>query len=177
MGFDDPTVNMIQFVYCRQAFFHPFLLPFFHPATHRFFTLYSSCLLQLDRSVLTFQHNHQNLYFMAIGKTIPVSTANDMIKGYFDYMTKQGVDMNKQTQSVSFTGSTVMEWLSTVMPRADELRVFMGFYPEGHAQAGRTTVILWPYKDGRPATKPMADGKDGGGNEELDPFNEGTGQP
>jgi hypothetical protein len=114
---------------------------------------------------------------MATGKPISTKTANDMIKGYFDYMTKQGVDMNKQTQSVSFTGSTVMEWLAGVMPRADELRVFMGFYPEGHVQAGRTTVILWPYKDGKPASKPMGAGKGGDEGDGTDPFNEGTGQP
>lgn len=114
---------------------------------------------------------------MAIGKPIPASTAKDMIKAYFDYMTKQGVDMSKQTQSVTFTGSAVMTWLGEVMPRTDELRVFMGRYPEGHDQAGRTTVILWPYKDGNPSTKPMTDGKGGSGEEEFDPFNDGTGQP
>lgn len=112
---------------------------------------------------------------MTTGKPIPAGTADVMIKDYFDYMTKHGVDMKKQTQSVSFTGSTVMEWLVEVMPRADELRVFMGFYPEGHAQAGRTTVILWPYKDGNPATSPI-EGKGGGGNR-LDPFNDGAGNP
>ena len=114
---------------------------------------------------------------MTTGKPIPINTANDMIKAYFDYMTEQSVDMNKQTQSVSFTGSTLTEWLATAMPRADELRVFMGFYPEGHAQAGRTTVILWPYKDGKPATKPMAAGKDGSGDEGVEPYNDGQGQP
>ena len=113
---------------------------------------------------------------MATGKPIPASTAKDMIKSYFDYMTKLGVDMNKQTQSVFFTGSTVMTWLNEVMPRADELRVFMGFYPNGHEQAGRTTVILWPYKAGKPVAKPI-DGKGGDDDDLGDPFNEGGGHP
>lgn len=113
---------------------------------------------------------------MTTGKPIPASTANDMIKAYFDYMTKLGVDMKKQTQSVTFTGSTVMTWLTEVMPRADELRVFMGVYPEGHDQAGRTTVILWPYKDGQPATKPI-EGKGGDDGEDFDPYNDGQGNP
>ncbi|MBL7741931.1 MAG: hypothetical protein JNN00_00520 [Chitinophagaceae bacterium] len=110
------------------------------------------------------------------GKPIPVSEANDMSKAYVDYMTKLGVDMNNQTQSVSFTGETVMSWLNNIMPRADELRVFMGRYPEGHEQAGRTTVILWPYKDGKPVNRPSAQGKDGD-DEPADPFNQGQGNP
>jgi len=84
--------------------------------------------------------------------------------------------MEHQTQSVSFTNDAFADWLSTVTPFTDELRVFMGVYPDGHAQAGRTTVILWPYKDGRPASKPLTIGK-GNGNEDLPPYNEGTGHP
>jgi hypothetical protein len=111
-------------------------------------------------------------------KPIPVSTANDMIRGYISFMTKLGVDMKKQTQSVSFTGAALMGWLSSTMPYADELRVCMGIYPPGHDHAGRTTVILWPYKNGKPATKPISAGKDGGGDDEdIDPYNEGGGLP
>jgi hypothetical protein len=109
---------------------------------------------------------------------IPVSTANDMIKAYISYMTTLGVDMNKQTQSVSFTGTILTDWLALTMPFADELRVCMGVYLPGHAQEGRTTAILWPYKDGQPATQPLSEGKDGGGsNTLLKPLNEGQGNP
>ena len=106
---------------------------------------------------------------------IPVSTANAMINEYIAYMTKLGVDMNNQTQSVSFDGSILMSWLGTVMPYADELRVCIGSYSSG-ASAGRTTAILWPYKNGQPASWPAA-GKDGGGGQTIDPFNEGHGHP
>jgi hypothetical protein len=108
---------------------------------------------------------------------IPVSTANDMLKQYVTYMKSLGVDMDSQTQSVSFTGSSVMGWLAQVMPFADELRVCMGLYPPGHIQAGRTTVILWPYKNGQPATKPLTEGKNGGGGSTINPYNDGHGQP
>jgi hypothetical protein len=111
-------------------------------------------------------------------KPIPVSTANDMITGYISFMTGLKVDMSKQTQSVSFTSSALMDWLSGTMPYADELRVCMGMYPPGHEQAGRTTVILWPYKNGNQATKPITAGKDGGGDDEkIPPYNEGGGLP
>jgi hypothetical protein len=110
------------------------------------------------------------------GKIIPVSTANDMTRLYVDFMTKLGVDMNRQTQSVSFTNSDLMDWLATVKPFTDEMRIFMGVYPEGHAQAGRTTVILWPYKDDKPAAAPLTIGK-GNGDDDFDPYNEGAGHP
>jgi hypothetical protein len=111
------------------------------------------------------------IFYMA-GKTIPAATADEMIKAYFDYMTKLGVDMNKQTQSVSFTGDTVMNWLNVIMPKADELKIFMGTYPAGNPQAGRTTVILWPYKDGKPVTGSGAGLR--GGPDPEDPFDDGT---
>jgi hypothetical protein len=57
-----------------------------------------------------------------------------------------------------------MDWLNKTMAPADELKVFMGLYPPGHEQEGRTTVILWPYLK----EKPLQD---------IDPFNEGQGLP
>jgi len=101
------------------------------------------------------------------GKPIPVSDANNMIQEYTSYIQKPGTDMSTQTQSVSFSGKELMEWLNQIMPRADELRVCFGVYPAGHAQAGRMTVILWPYKDGEPTRTNPPD----------PPYNEGTGQP
>lgn len=115
------------------------------------------------------------------GQPIPASQASAMIGDYIVYMSELGVDMETQTQSVSFTGDTIFEWLSDVMPYADELRVFMGRYPEGHEHAGRTTVILWPYKHGEPATRTATVGKGGGGEDDggdgLPPYNEGQGNP
>src|SRR5215207_9541056 len=84
------------------------------------------------------------------GKPITKATADEMITEYIGYMSGLGVDMTNQTQSVSFTGITVMSWLNKRMSEADELKVFMGLYPPGHIKAGHTTVILWPYKDGQP---------------------------
>ncbi|MEI9911813.1 MAG: hypothetical protein WDO71_20510 [Bacteroidota bacterium] len=83
---------------------------------------------------------------MTTGKPIPAGTADVMIKDYFDYMTKLGVDMKKQTQSVSFTGSAVMEWLAGVMPKADELRVFMGLYPKDMPRQAGPPLYYGPIK-------------------------------
>lgn len=102
-------------------------------------------------------------------KPIPADTANEMIKGYLEYMNALGVDMNKQTQSVSFGSAALLPWLTGVMRSADELRIFTGLYPPGHTNAGHTTVILWPYLKDKPAT-------DGSGAI-IDPFNDGLGHP
>ncbi|PZR27099.1 MAG: hypothetical protein DI535_11840 [Citrobacter freundii] len=59
--------------------------------------------------------------------------------------------MKTQTQSVCFSLTELMEWLNKMTPIADEIRIFMGDYPSADVKAGRTTVILWPYKDGEPA--------------------------
>ncbi|HEX2848527.1 MAG TPA: hypothetical protein VHN59_18420 [Chitinophagaceae bacterium] len=113
---------------------------------------------------------------------IPVAEAQEMIKTYTAYMQKLGVDMQKQTQSVSFKLPELMAWLTKMTELADEIRICMGDYPAGHPEAGRTTVILWPYKNGQPAqysTKPNPG--DGGTEcddddddcEEVDPYNQG----
>lgn len=86
-------------------------------------------------------------------------------------MEGHGIDMNAQTWSVSFSGSALMTWLNQVMPYADELRIFNGLYPTGE-QANRTTVILWPYKNGAPARWP-AEGLSVDGDGYIDPYNEG----
>ena len=107
---------------------------------------------------------------------IPVEQANEMIAQYLDYMTNLGVDMQKQTQSISFTSKELLQWLSESMPFADELRVCLGVYPEGAENPGRITSILWPYKNGRPATKPKIEGKDGD-DDEIPPYNGGSLNP
>ena len=106
---------------------------------------------------------------------IPVEQANEMIAQYIEYMTKLGVDMQKQTQSISFTSKEFLVWLNETMPFADELRVCLGVYPPGDENPGRITSILWPYKDGRPATWPKTEGKDGEDDpDEIPPYNGGT---
>ena len=100
------------------------------------------------------------------GKTIPVIDAENMIQEYLNYI-KNPSDMSTQTQSVSFSGPELMAFLNQIMPREDELRVCFGRYPAGHAQAGRMTVILWPYKSGEPTKT----------NPKDPPYNDGTGQP
>jgi hypothetical protein len=119
----------------------------------------------------TLKTNHQNLLFMA-GKPISVADANAMVAGYASFMHGLGINMATQTESISFTGANFSTWLGNVMPFADELRIFMGVYPLGNQHAGRTTVIIWPYKNGQPAT----DGSFGGGSG-IEPFNDGMGNP
>src|SRR5262245_58127427 len=94
-------------------------------------------------------------------RPIPPEVANDMIAEYINFLKQQGIDPEKQTQSISFTGKELTTWLSQVMPFADELRICLGVYPKADPNAGRITVILWPYKDGKPATQePIIEGKD-----------------
>ena len=107
-------------------------------------------------------------------RPIPIDEANAMIQQYSSYMKGLGVDMAKQTHSVSFTAPEFLSWLDEVKPYTDEFRIFMGDYPSGKPDAGRTTVIIWPYKDGQPATKP--EGKDGGGNG-IPTYNQGGMHP
>lgn len=121
---------------------------------------------------------------------IPVSQALGMTKTYTTYMQTLGVDMQKQTHAVGFTLPELITWLNKMTELADEIRICMGDYPAGHPQAGRTTVILWPYKNGQPATYPsegvllkskLSKAKDGdedcededGGGKGVDPYNEG----
>lgn len=109
-------------------------------------------------------------------RPISIKEANDMIQLYLSYMTGLGVDMNKQTQSVSFTPE-LLSWMKTIDTKDyDEWRVCFGVYPSLDSQKGRMTVILWPYKDGKPANKPDA-GKSGGGGSGYNPFNQGQGNP
>lgn len=109
-------------------------------------------------------------------RPIPVNVANVMKDDYVIYLKKHGVDPLKQSQSVSFAGKELMAWMAQTMPYADELRVCLGVYPPTDPNAGRITIILWPYKDGRPATKPVIEGKDGD-QEEILPYNNGTLNP
>ncbi len=112
---------------------------------------------------------------------IPVSQATAMVKAYTTYMQTLGVDMQKQTHSVAFTLPELIAWLTKMTELADEIRVCMGDYPAGYTDAGRTTVILWPYKNGQPATYPSGEeeedggdnGEDGGGGKQIDPYNQG----
>lgn len=113
------------------------------------------------------------------GKPISKTAADAMIKDYIGYMTGLGVDMNKQTQYVSFTPATLLGWLNQKLPDADELRVFMGLYPPGHPQAGKTTVIFWPYKEGQPVSEGIG-AKSADGPLAPDPdvaFNDGNSGP
>ena len=111
---------------------------------------------------------------------IPVSIANTMIEDYIRSTEPGTEDLSKKTWSVSFTGKELMDWLIEKMPFADELRICFGKYPKEDPNAGRTTVILWPYKDGQPATQPfVAEGKDGPAPPPppTDPYNNGQLQP
>ena len=109
---------------------------------------------------------------------IPVSTANIMIEDYIR-STEPGIeDLSKKTWSVSFTGKELMDWLIEKMPFADELKICFGKYPKDDPNAGRVTVILWPYKDGKPATQPLSEGKDDPPPPPpIPPYNQGSLEP
>ena len=107
---------------------------------------------------------------------IPVSTANIMIEDYIR-STESGIeDLSKKTWSVSFTGIELMGWLTQTMPFADELKICFGKYPKEDPNGGRVTVILWPYKDGKPATEGYSEGKDET-PPPIPPYNNGSLQP
>ena len=103
---------------------------------------------------------------------IPVSKANALMQEYVSYMTGLGVTMSQQTQTVSFDAAALMQWLNNIGTNMDELRICLGVYEPTDPDAGRITVALWPYKNGQPATE-----VDRGVTVEIEPFNEGTGQP
>lgn len=107
-------------------------------------------------------------------QTIPISKANAMIQQYVTYMTTHGVDMNFQTQTVVFDTTLLMEYLDRTKGYTDEFRICIGVYPNDESKAGRITAIVWPYKNGQPASRSTdAEGKGGGGKPPLDPFNDG----
>lgn len=103
---------------------------------------------------------------------ITVKRANELMTEYRSYMTDLGVIISQQTQSVSFDTAALAQWFNAKLPHMDELRICMGVYPSGETHAGRITVALWPYMNGQPATEEV-----GGVPTEIEPFNEGTGQP
>jgi hypothetical protein len=112
------------------------------------------------------------------GKTIPISLAHDMIGKYYDHVRNLPVEPNKKTQYISFTLPEIMDYLKQVTPFADELRICLGVHPQDSDKPGRVTVIIWPYKSDKPATKPITEGKDGGGGDEgIDPYNDGNNAP
>lgn len=99
---------------------------------------------------------------------IPVSTANAMKGAYIDYMTNLGVDMEAQTHSVAFGSTDLKNWIDAVAASSDEFRIYLGVYPTGPS-AGRLSTIIWPYNNGQPAVDSEQN--------EIEPFNEGTGNP
>ena len=107
---------------------------------------------------------------------IPVSEANLMIEEY-ERSTDPTAELAKKTFSVSFTSKELMDWLTPIMSLADELRICFGKYPKEDPNAGRVTVILWPYKDGQPLTEGYAEGKDGTPPTPTDPYNQGSLKP
>ncbi|NOT51919.1 MAG: hypothetical protein HOP10_11665 [Chitinophagaceae bacterium] len=102
---------------------------------------------------------------------IPVNKATLMMQDYVSYMTGLGVNMNQQTQTISFNADDLRQWIDGVMPFTDEFRLCLGVYPPADANAGRITVAIWPYKNGQPATDTAGRGT------EIEPFNEGQGHP
>ena len=113
------------------------------------------------------------------GKTISSAVASDMARLYEEHVRTLPVHAVKKTQYVSFTLSTLMEYLRQAAPIADELRVYLGVHPEDHKEhPGRVTTIFWPYKDDKPAIGAYTEGKDGGdGGQGFPPYNDGSNTP
>lgn len=111
------------------------------------------------------------------GRPIPVATASEMTKLYADYVQYLPVPSTKKTEYVSFSFAEFMSWLKQVEPYADELRICLGVYSVIPPDDGRVTAILWPYKNGEPATQPFVEGKDGSGDQGVPPYNEGSTGP
>lgn len=105
---------------------------------------------------------------------IPVAQAEAMIQAYTSYLTS--LDVNGQTESVSFESAELLKWIATVQANTDEFRIFFGVYPAGHARQGRLTTIIWPYKNGSPATHLNLEGKDGD-DTFIPPYNVGELHP
>jgi hypothetical protein len=115
-------------------------------------------------------------------RPISPDLANAMIADYLAYMTAHKIDMKDQTHCVEFSSDALLAWMGSVSSYCDQYRICMGRYPIGHEYAGRLTVIVWPYKDGKPAVKPKdpkppGNGGDDDDDEPVDPFNEGTLNP
>lgn len=104
---------------------------------------------------------------------IPVEKATLMMQQYVAYMTGLGVDMSQQTQTVSFNANDLKHWIDDVLPFTDEFKICMCVYPPTDADAGRSTVAIWPYKDGSPARTDSGRGVPA----EIEPFNMGTLEP
>lgn len=111
------------------------------------------------------------------GKPIPIITANAMNKMYAEYVQQLPVAAGRKTEYVSFTFKELMAYLNEAAPYTDEIRIYLGMTAEPSPDPGRVTTIIWPYKNGRPATRPLAEGKDGGDGEGFPPYDEGNGNP
>jgi hypothetical protein len=113
-------------------------------------------------------------------RPISPDLATAMIADYLAYMTAHGIDMKEQTHCVEFASDALLAWMGSVSSYCDQFRICPGRYPKGHEYEGRLTVIIWPYKDGKPAVKPKDPGNGGTGDDDdepVDPFNEGTLNP
>jgi hypothetical protein len=178
MALKDPYTKLTQNNYRDKrslAQFYPRFLTRLNPRflTHSYFDA-----LEIGLAVLPYLTINQNFYKMENGP-ISVSVANTMIKDYILYMTSQGIDMDKQTLSVSFTRDKLMDWLNKTMQDADELRICLGAYSKGDEHPGRLTVILWPYKNDEPTTQAVYEGKDAPPPlpPPTPPYNQGTLNP
>jgi hypothetical protein len=154
------------------AFALPVYKPFRIPVKNAFFTTRKKILYLIINDI----YNHLKSSTTMANQPIPITEANDMIQQYLTYMTSLKVDMGKQTHSVSFTSADLLKWVDEVKIYTDEFRICLGVYPAGGISPGRITAIVWPYKNGKPATKPDA-GKSGGGSTGIKPYNQGGGNP
>ena len=102
---------------------------------------------------------------------------------YQTYMTELGVNVKTtQTNCVSFGSKALQEYFNSnkIFENSDEIRIYFGIYPADSpktypgVEPGRLTTIIWPYKDGQPATYPIGELGEG---EPIEPFNVGELQP
>ncbi len=102
---------------------------------------------------------------------------------YQNYMKEHGIDVKTtQTNCVSFGSKALQEYFinNQIFENSDEIRIFLGVYPLDspntypEAKSGRITTIIWPYKNGKPATYPSTELVNA---KEIEPFNIGELMP
>ena len=110
------------------------------------------------------------------GSAIPIDRARKMIDHFKDHIQGLALPKNKSTEYVSFDLPEFQKWLTSVTPYSDELKIFLGVYPDDHPEAGRLTLVIWPYKADQPAAEPRTVGKGGTGGG-FGPYNDGNSGP
>lgn len=120
-----------------------------------------------------------------MARKITPAFANACKAEYAAFMKNLGINVNKnQTNTITFNTAELQAYLqdNNVFENSDEIKVFLGVYPEDSpgvypsTQPGKITAIIWPHKNGQPATF-LKEGNNGASGAPIDPFNVGELSP